>query len=312
MKKIVFLDSATVGQVPELEMLSNLGKVILYPFTEPNDTMERIIDADIILTNKVVINESHLKNCKNLKLICVTATGTNNIDLKAAANLEIKVVNAVGYAAESVAQYTFAVLLQMINQVSYYDSYVKSGEYCSNKTFTNIDKPFYELAGKKMGIIGLGKIGNSIARIATGFGMTVSYHSISGQNFNSEYEHLTLETLLKTSDIVSINTPLNELSKSIINYQKLILMKPESILINTARGGIVVETDLANALNNKIIRGACIDVYEQEPFDLNHPYLKISDPSSLILTPHNAWASQESRQRLMNIIIGNILEHLQL
>lgn len=306
MHKIVFLDADTVGDIQALHRLKELGEVTLYPYTRPDDTLMRIQGADIVLTNKVVINASHIDACTQLKLICITATGTNNVDISYAKQKGIAVKNVVGYAVETVAQHTFASLLHLLNQINYYDNFVKTGQYCQSRTFTHIKGTFYELFGKQLGIIGLGNIGKSVARIATGFGMKVVYHSTSGNNTEEGYGHLVLNELLSTSDVVSIHAPLNEHTKALINYESISLMKPSAILINMSRGGIIVEADLVKAIDDRLIKGACIDVYEQEPIPTHHPYLNVKEPERWVLTPHVAWAAIEARERLMEAVISHI------
>lgn len=306
MLKIVFLDADTVGNIKALQQLKELGPVTLYPYTPPEDTLSRIQDADIVLTNKVVVHKKHIDACPQLKLICITATGTNNVDIAYAEQKGIVVKNVVGYAVETVAQHTFACLLHLLNQIGYYDNFVKTGQYCQSRTFTHIKGDFFELFGKRMGIIGLGNIGKSVARIAKGFGMEVVYHSTSGKNIATEYEQIGLTELLQTSDVVSINAPLNDHTRALMGYAAIKLMKPTAILMNMSRGGIVVEADLVKAVNDNLIRGACIDVYEQEPIALNHPYLSVKEPDRWVLTPHVAWAAIEARERLMDNIIVHI------
>jgi lactate dehydrogenase-like 2-hydroxyacid dehydrogenase len=308
MLKIVFLDADTVGDIDALNDLKKLGDVTLHPFTEAQDTLERIQNADVVLTNKVVIKKEHIDVCPHLKLICITATGMNNVPVEYAREKGISVKNVVGYAVETVAQHTFATLLGFTNQIAYYDNYVKTGEYSQNKTFTHIKNDFYELSGKRMGIVGLGNIGQAVARIAQGFGMEVVYHSASGKNISNQYTHLSLKELLKTSDVVSINAPLNDFTKDLINYEALKWMKKSAILLNMGRGGIVVEADLAKAIDEKCIKGACIDVYEQEPIPLSHPYLRIEEKDRILLTPHVAWAAREAREKLMETIVTYIQE----
>lgn len=306
MLKIVFLDADTVGDINALDKLKQLGDVTLHPYTDPHDTLNRIKNANVILTNKVQVRKEHIDSCPHLQLIAITATGMNNVDVEYARQKGIKVQNVVGYAVETVAQHTFAVLLSFINQISYYDNYVKTGLYSQNKTFTHIKGDFYELAGKRLGIIGLGNIGQAVARIAQGFGMEVVYHSASGNNVNQPFKHLSLKELLNTSDIVSINAPLNDKTKNLLDYAMLKQMKSSGILLNMGRGGIVVEADLAKAIDEKCIAGACIDVYEQEPIPLSHPYLNVKEKERIILTPHVAWAAREARERMMNTIVENI------
>ncbi|MEM9918675.1 MAG: D-2-hydroxyacid dehydrogenase [Bacteroidota bacterium] len=305
--KIVFLDAKTVGDIPELEELKSLGDATLYDYTAPAEVNERISDATIVLTNKVKLGAAQMSQAPNLKLICVTATGTNNVDHAAAAKRGIEIKNVAGYAVETVAQHTFAVLLHLLHQIRFYDDHVKSGDYSRGGSFTNLDRPFVELHAKRMGIIGLGNIGRAVARIAkAGFGMEVVYYSTSGKNVQPDYEQLSLEELLQTSDVVSIHAGLNERTMALIGRKQLTLMRSDAILINMGRGGIVVEKDLAEAIDEEQLGGACIDVFEDEPFDLDHPYLKVQRKDRLVLTPHIAWAAVEARRRLMREVLRGV------
>lgn len=308
---IVFLDAKTVGDLPNLVDLNDLGEITLYPVTKPNQTAERIKDADIIITNKVVIDEALMRQSPNLKLICIAATGMNNVDLNAADKLGICVKNVSGYASKSVAQTTFAMIFHLIQNISFYDRYVKSGEYSKSGIFTNHDQPFWELNGKRFGIIGLGNIGRSVAAIAESFGAEVVYYSTSGKNDDQPYRRLDLTELLKTSDIVSIHAPLNDNTKGLIGSSELKLMKKSALVINTGRGGIIIEEDLADALDSELIAGAALDVFEKEPIDAENPLLHINNSDRLVMVPHIAWASIEARTKLMEGVLQNIIAFKQ-
>lgn len=309
MRQIVILDLDTLGEVPNLHKLSDFGIVNSYPITFPNEIVSRISKAEIIITNKVVIDRDVMKQCPHLKLICVSATGTNNVDLESARQLGIQVRNAVGYSSNSVAQHTIASILQLYNQLSYYDHFVKSGGYYKSKIFTHHGPTIIELHNKNFGIIGLGNIGNTVAKVASGFGARVSYYSTSGKNNQNEYPQLSLKELLQESDVVSIHAPLNDKTKNLISTKALMLMKPTSILVNVGRGGIVNELALANAIEKNQIGGACIDVFENEPINQNNPLLKIKNHEKLVLTPHNAWASIEARTKLIEIVYNHIKDY---
>lgn len=311
--KIVFLDADTVGKIEAIEQLKQLGTVQLFPFTNEEDVLERIVDADIILTNKVVIGNKHILACQHLKLICITATGMNNVAVDFARKNGIVVKNVKSYAVETVAQHTFATLLHLLHQINYYDRYVKNGSYHKSNIFTHLKKDFYELSGKTIGIIGLGNIGKAVARIAEkGFNMNINYHSVSGKNLVSTYQYLPLDQLLRSSDVVSIHTSLNEQTKNLIDFEKIQLMPHNAIIINMSRGGIIVEKDLVKALNENIIKGACMDVFETEPLPQNHIYTTVKNQESIVLTPHIAWAAAEARQRLMSEVIRQIKEFIEL
>lgn len=308
--KIIFLDADTVGDVPNLNSIEDFGDVTFYPTTKPGQTAERIRDADIVITNKVILDQKLMGQAKELKLICVAATGMNNIDREAAKELDIEVKNVAGYASQSVAQSTFAMILHLVQNIPFYDDFVKSGEYSKSKIFTSVDRDFQEISGKRFGIIGLGNIGQKVAQIAKAFGAEVTYYSTSGKNTDQPYLLLGLEELLKTSDFISIHAPLNENTMALINYERIKLMKSSAILVNTGRGGIVNEQDLAEAIDEGLIRGAAIDVFETEPIPDNHPLLRIKNRERLVLTPHMTWSSLEARMNLIEGIKINIREFL--
>lgn len=305
MKKIVVLDSITLGNV-DFDKLKEFGEVILYDKTKAEEVKERIKDASIILTNKVVLNKDNLKNAEKLEIICETATGFNNIDVEYAKSKNIAVTNVAGYSTPTVAQHTFATLLHLYDKIGYYDEFVKSGEYSKSGMFTNLDRPFNDIEGKTWGIIGLGNIGKKVAKIAEAFGAKVVYYSTSGKNNNSEYKRVELDELLSESDIISIHSPLNKNTKGLFNYDNLKKMKKTSVLINMGRGPIVVEEDLAKAIDENIISGAALDVFSVEPMPENSSLLKIKNKEKIVMTPHIAWASIEARERLFNDLIENI------
>ncbi len=309
--KIVFLDTKTLGDVPNLGKFSALGNVSYYETTAPHQTISHIADASVIVTNKVLISEEVMAACPALKLICVSATGMNNVDLMAAASRGIAVKNAVGYSTESVTQHTFAMLFSLLNRLDYYDRYVKNGSYAKSDIFTHYGPVITELSGKVYGIIGLGNIGKSVAKVAAAFGASVIYYSTTGKNINQEYESVSLNDLLKNSDVISIHAPLNDNTKNLISQNALQTMKKSSILINVGRGGIVNEEDLASALNDDVIAGACMDVFSTEPISAKNPLTHLKRPEKIVLSPHNAWASLEARTRLMDIVYKNIEEFLR-
>ena len=305
MKKIVVLDGKTLGNV-DYNLLKEFGELKLYDTTNKEEVVERIKDANIILTNKVILNEDNLKNAKNLELICEMATGFNNIDVEYAKERGIAVTNVAGYSTNTVVQHTFATALNLYDKISYYDNYVKSGEYSKADIFTNLDKPFYDLMGKTWGIIGLGAIGRGVANVCKAFGVNVIYYSTSGKNNNSEYKRVNLEELLKESDIISIHAPLNDNTKNLINYENLCKMKENAIVINMGRGPIVVDGDLARAIDEEKISGAALDVFSVEPIKEDNPLLSVKNRDRLILTPHIAWASVDARNRLFTDLLENI------
>lgn len=306
MDEIVFLDVATVGTVVNLKLLKKLGKVDLFDKTASEQVVERCMGKEIVITNKVKITAEIIDQLPDLKLICVAATGVNNIDLKHAEKKGIQVKNVINYSTDSVAQLTFTMLLQLVNRPFYYDNYVKSGAYAKSDSFTHHGEPFWELRGKRIGIIGLGTIGRQVARIAEAFGMEVVFYSTTGRNNNINYKRFELDDLLKNSDVISIHAPLNEKTKGLINYEKMKLMRPCAILLNLGRGGIIVESDLARAMNENMIGGVGLDVHEYEPIKPDNPLLKLYDKEKLIITPHIAWASMEARELLVQKIAQNI------
>ncbi len=305
--KLCILDALTLGADIDITPFESCGEVVVYDLTAPEEVEERIKDVDVIITNKVVLNGSNLKHAERLKLITLLATGYNNIDTAYAKERGIAVANVAGYSTESVAQHTFAMLLHLIEHNSAYDAYVKSKRYASSETFTYIAWPFHQLSGKTLGIIGLGAIGKAVARIGVAFGMKVIYYSTSGKNISdTQYENVTLEELLASSDVVSIHAPYNEKTHGLIGYKEIAQMKSTAYLLNLGRGKIVVEEELAKALNDNLIEGAALDVLANEPIDAENPLFEVKEQEKLFITPHIAWASVEARQVLVQEVIENI------
>lgn len=309
--KIVFLDKSTVGNVSNLELINEFGEVVCYDETSADQTIDRSSGADIIITNKVIIDKKVMDANPDIKLICIAATGMNNVDLDYAAEKGIVVKNVSGYSTFSVTQSTFAMLFSLINSIHYYDNYVKSGSYSKSPIFTHHDREFAEIKGKTFGIIGLGVIGQSVAKIADAFGCKVVYYSTSGNNTSQPYPCLKLDELLSKSDIISIHAPLNEKTNNLIDLGRLKTMKSTAVLINAGRGNIVNEEDLAFAIDHEIIAGAALDVFGQEPIQADNPLLKVQNTDNLIMVPHIAWASKESREMLIKGIYQNISEFME-
>ena len=303
--KIVMLDAATLGDDIDLSVFETFGELTVYQKTGPDETAGRCKDADIVITNKVVIDRTVMDVSEHLKLICVAATGMNNVDLAYAAQKGIDVKNVAGYSTYSVVQHTFAMLFYLMEKLPYYDRHVKSGAWARSGIFTCIDRPFHELHGKQWGIIGLGTIGKAVAKAAETFGATVVYYSTSGENDDPFYPRMELETLLSTSHIVSIHAPLNERTKNLLDLPRLQSMQKGAILLNLGRGGIVNEADLAMAMDEKELY-AGLDVTENEPLSEESPLYAIKNPDRLLITPHIAWTSIEARERLVAGIIRNI------
>jgi len=308
--KLVLLDADTLGEDLDLAPLEELGELVTYPTTRPDQVVSRISDADIILTNKVIIDRPIMEQASNLKLICVTATGMNNIDLGCAEEMSIEVRNVAGYSTVSVAQHTIAMLLYLVEKLEYYNHTVKSGTWSEGELFTDVSKPFFEVAGKQWGIIGLGAIGSKVATIATALGATVSYHSTSGTNTDQPYQHKELASLLSQSDIISIHAPLNAKTHNLLSKANLALLKDSAILLNLGRGGIVHESDLADRLNSSNIY-AGLDVTTVEPISAKSPLLCLNNPEQLLITPHIAWSSIEAREKLLEGIVENIKSFMQ-
>jgi glycerate dehydrogenase len=306
--KIVFLDTETIGPVKALKELEKLGTLTTYAVTSTKERFIRIADNEVVITNKVIIDREVMDSCPAIKLVCVAATGINNVDLKYAAEKGIIVKNVAGYSTESVAQHTFSLLFYLLNMLADYDHYVKSGAYIKSPVFTHLGQNWRELNGKVFGIIGMGTIGKCVAEIARAFGARVNYFSTSGNNRNAGYEHKNLDELLKISDVVSIHCPLNELTKNLIGLDELKRMKPDAVLLNTGRGGIVDEYALAEAIDKDWIGGAGVDVFSQEPMNEDNPLLRIKNKDKLVLTPHIAWTSVEAREKLIDGVIKNIRE----
>lgn len=308
--KIVFLEADTLGSDVDLSYFSELGEVVRYGLSDPAENKKRIGDADIIVVNKIPMNEEMLRDASNLKLICITATGTNIVDFDYVNKRGIAVANVKGYSTYSVIQHTFALLFYVYEKLSYYDAYVKSGEYVKSDIFSNFSRRFNELLGKTWGIIGLGEIGRGVAKAAEAFGCRVIYYSTSGKNANPDYERVELDELLSSSDIISIHAPLNALTNGLIGEAELKKMKSSTVLLNLGRGPIVDQEALAGALLNGTIAGAGLDVLTVEPMAADNPLLQVQDSTKLIITPHIAWATVEARARCASEVFENIKSYL--
>ena len=306
--KIVFLDIKTIGEDLDLSAFETLGEVVKYPFTSSEEVAERAKDADILVVNKIPINEKTIGSAKKLKLVCVTATGTDNLDKEYLKSRKIEWRNVAGYSTESVAQHTFAMLFYLMENLRYYDDYVKNGNYVNDVMFTHFGKTFHELSSMTWGIIGLGNIGRRVADLAKMFGAEVIYYSPSGREGQKGYRQVDFDTLLAKSDIISVHSPLNEHTKGLMNEDAFRKMKKESIFLNLARGPIVEEKALVKALEEGWIGAAGLDVLSKEPMAEGNPLLKIKNSGKLLITPHIAWAGIEARMRLMDIIKNQILE----
>ena len=296
--KLVFLDAKTIGDDLDLSQFDQFGEVVKYSFSTPEEVPGRVLDADVIIVNKILINEASIGTAKKLKLVCVTATGTNNLDKEYLDKRGIAWRNVAGYSTESVAQHTFAMLFYLLEHLRYYDDYVKNDHY--------------ELKGKTWGIIGLGNIGRRVASIANAFGANVIYSSPSGAAPQEGFHQVSLDLLLETADIVSVHAPLNKYTENLIDFSAFRKMKKSAIFLNLGRGPIVVEKDLKRALETDEIRAAGLDVLSEEPMCTDNPLRGFSDSNRLLITPHIAWASIEARTKLMNIIAEQIKEFFSL
>ena len=304
---ICVLDRSSMGEDTPFEAIYRFGNVKIYDCTSPEEIFERTNNADVIITNKVKITSEVLKKAKNLKLICVFATGFDNIDISAAKEHGVAVCNVPGYSTDSVALLTVATALSLWSHLNDYQSYVTSGEYTSSGVANRLIPVFHELRGKSWGIVGFGNIGRAVAKVAEAFGMRVL---VNKRTPISDYECVDIDTLCRESDIISLHCPLNDETRKIINSERLSLMKSEAILVNEARGAVVDEEAVADAITNNIIGGFGCDVYSKEPFPKEHPYAKIMNFKNVILTPHAAWGAYEARVRCVNTISANIQSFL--
>ncbi|RLA80480.1 MAG: D-2-hydroxyacid dehydrogenase [Epsilonproteobacteria bacterium] len=302
--KIVLLDALTFGET-DLSAFETLGEVVVYQITSPKEVQERITDADVIVTNKVIITDNHMADTPSLKLICVAATGMNNVDLESAKKRKIEVKNVAGYSTDSVIQHTFSMLFYLLGHSRYYDEYVKDGSYSKSPIFTDVSKPFFEVKGKKWGIIGLGAIGRGVASIAQAFGAEVFYYSTSGVNRTDDYQRTTIEELLKSCDIITIHAPLNEHTNNLLDYEQLLTCRDGATILNLGRGGIINEEAVARIVDEKNIYFG-LDVLTCEPMRENHPLLSVKNRDNLYITPHIAWTSVEARESLIASVIENI------
>lgn len=305
--KIVLLERNSAGTDVPVDCFNELGEVTIYPNTVTvEEVAERAKDADVIVCNKAPMREESLKDAPHVKLICELATGYDNCDLEYCRSRGIQVRNVVDYSTDMVAQHTFTLALALSQKMPYYDSYVKSGAYAAQDRFSNFDIPFYELAGKTWGIVGMGNIGRRVAKIATAFGCKVIFYSITGKSSCTEYPQVDRDTLLSESDFLSLHCPLSELSRNFIDKAALKKMKKTAILINVARGPVVNNRDLYEALMAEEIQAAGLDVVEREPITSDNPLSGFMDSNRLIITPHLAWASVEARTRCVRGVYENI------
>lgn len=306
--KIVVLERDSIGSdVDVVSLFEKFGEVVTYPNTVGvEQTAERVKDADIIVGNKAPFNEASLKDAPNVKLICLFATGFDNIDCAYCKSRGIKAANVTNYSSPAVAQHTILLALMLAENICYYDNYVKSGAYGAQDKFAHLGKPVMELEGKTWGIVGMGNIGRRVAQMAEAMGCKVIFYSASGKSTCTDYPMVDLDTLLAESDVLSLHCPLSDRTKYLINLENMKKMKKTAILVNVARGPVVNTEDLYTALTEGIIAAAGLDVLEKEPITADNPLNNIKDSTKLIITPHMAWGSFEARTRLANEVAKNI------
>ena len=305
--KITVLDKLSLGLDLPFEILDEIGEVAFYDATSQEETVDHVGDSDVILINKVKITESVIDKCKNLKLICVFATGFDNIDVVAARKYGVAVCNVPGYSTDSVALYTIATVLSLVTNLKEYNDYVRCGDYSASGIPNKIAPVFHELTGKTWGIVGCGNIGKAVLRIAEVLGARVI---VNKRTPSAEFNCVDIDTLCKESDIITVHCPLNDSTRGMINKERINLMKKDVVLVNEARGAVLNEADVADAVISGRIGAFGCDVYSSEPFLRDHPYYKIKDKSNVLLTPHAAWAAYEARERCLKIILENIRSFL--
>ena len=303
--KIVFLDAISMGDV-SLEEMAALGELVCYPSSTAEEARERVRDADVVCLNKVIVDQAFLDAAPKLKLVCEAGTGINNIDVKLCEQRGVAVRNVAAYSTDSVAQTAWMHVLNLAGRAFHYQEFVRSGAYSRNPVHVDYAHPFTEIAGKTLGIVGMGAIGQKVAAIGKAFGMDVIYYSTSGTGHCKEYPCVGLEELLAKADVISIHAPYNERTAGLIGYEQLGKMKRTAFLVNTGRGGIAVEADLARALDEGLIAGAALDVYVKEPLPADSPLMHLQHPERLLLSPHIAWYSLEARARLAHEMAENI------
>ncbi len=305
MKKIVVLDSKVMGNFC-FNRLNQYGNVEIYKSTSKDEIIDRIKDAEIIINTQAVLNREILQHAEKLELICQMTTGFNIIDIEYAREKGIAVTNVAGYSTHTVAQHSLALLLSLMNKILIQDKFVKDGEFSKLNTFASPYNNPSQLFGKTVGIIGLGNIGRQAAKVFDAFGAKVIYYSPSGNKQDVPYEMVSFDQLLKESDVISIYASLNKRTEGLIDYEALKMMKKDALIVNVGRGPIIVEEDLARALNEDLIGGAALDVFTVEPVEVHNPLLHLNNPYKIVLTPHSAWLSAEAKETLFSGVLENI------
>ncbi len=301
--RISILDAGTLGEDIDLSVFDRFGTVTVYQGTSPDETAAHIGDAEIAVVNKVKINADVLAKVPKLKLICIAATGFDNIDTAACRAADVAVCNVVGYSTDSVAQITVASAMYLACRYGIYLPFVQDGAYSAGKTANKVEPPFYELRGKIWGIVGYGNIGKQVGAVAQALGCRVI---VNKRNPDESAECVDIDTLCETADIISIHTPLNNGTRKLINAERIDKMKPSVIIVNTARGAVTDEEALAEAVKNGKIAGLASDVYSTEPMPKTHPFYEIKELPNVCLTPHMAWAAYEARKRCIDEMVQNI------
>ena len=301
--KISVLDAYTLGVDLDLSPLEKFGDVLVYGTTSAADVEKNIGDSDVIVINKVKVNESNLKNVKNLKIILEMATGFDNIDLEYCKSRGIAVCNVVGYSTMSVSQITLCMALSLISNIKTYTDACADGTYSRGRVANILTPTYHDICGKTWGIVGYGNIGKQVARVAEALGCNIIAYK---RTPTQEVECVDIDTLCKTADIISVHTPLNDGTRNLINKERIAMMKKGAIVINVARGAVCDEKELAVAIEERRLGGLGVDVFTEEPYPISHPYSKISAYDNVMLTPHMAWGSYESRSRCLNEAIMNL------
>ena len=305
--KIVVLDKNSLGNDTPLEGLKKFGDVDVYDSTDNSEIFDRVSDCDVIIINKVKITDQVLAAAKKLRLICVFATGYDNIDIVAAQKRGVAVCNVPGYSTDSVALFTVANVLALYTHLREYNDYVRSGAYTESGIPNKLVPVYHEISGKTWGIIGLGNIGMAVAKVAEALGANVIANKRTPID---AYKGVDIDTLCRESDIITIHCPLNDDSRGLINKERISMMKKDVVIVNEARGAVVNDGDIVEALKNGKIAAFGSDVYTKEPFDCDHPFYEIRDFSNVLFTPHAAWGSYEARVRCIGIICDNISSFL--
>ncbi len=301
--KIAILDAKTLGADLDLTAAGRFGELKIYETSTEDEVRERTLDADIVIVNKIKMNGSTLAEAKRLKLICVAATGFDNVDTDYCRARGIRVANVPAYSASSVAQVTVSMACYLMTHLGEYRNFVHSGDYAKSDSANRLTPVYHEMAGLTWGIIGFGNIGSAVGRIAEAFGCRVL---VNKRTPISEYECTDLEALMRESDIISLHCPLNAATRGMIGTHELSLMKSSAIIINAARGAVWDERAVADAVLSGKIGGIGCDVFTAEPYREGHPFERLTNLENVILTPHMAWGSYEARCRCFGVILSNI------